>query len=198
MDSDALARLLYLGLLGGVIGGYFLLSNRHRMGAMAQQASIWGLIFVGVVAGYGLWSDIRQDVMPRQAVFTETGPGGAARIEVPRAADGHYYLTLQISGTPVNFIVDTGASDVVLSREDAQRIGLEPDSLTYLGRAGTANGMVRTARVVLNDVRLGPLQDDRLTAWVSQGDMPGSLLGMAYLDRFGRIEIANGRLVLLP
>lgn len=195
MDSDALARLLYLGLLGGVIGGYFLLSNRHRLGAMAQQGAIWGLIFVGVVAGYGLWSDIRQDVMPRQAVFTD---GAAPRIEVPRAADGHYYLTLQIDGTPVNFMVDTGASDVVLSREDARRVGLDPDDLTYLGRAGTANGMVRTARVTLNDVRLGPFQDDRLTAWVSEGEMPGSLLGMAYLDRFGRIEIAGGRLVLSP
>lgn len=195
MDSDAVARLLYLGLLGGVIGGYFLLSNRRRLGAMAQQGAIWGLIFVGVVAGYGLWSDIRQDVMPRQAVFTD---GAAPRIEVPRAADGHYYLTLQIDGTPVNFMVDTGASDVVLSREDARRVGLDPDELTYLGRAGTANGMVRTARVTLNDVRLGPFQDDRLTAWVSEGEMPGSLLGMAYLNRFGRIEIAGGRLVLSP
>lgn len=198
MDSDAIARLLYLCLLGGVIGGYFLLSNRHRMGAMAQQAAIWGLIFVGAVAGYGLWSDIRQDVLPRQAVFSEAGPEGAAHIEVPRSADGHYYLSLQISGTPVNFIVDTGASDVVLSRDDAQRIGLAPDTLTYLGRAGTANGMVRTARVTLRDVRLGPLQDDRLTAWVSEGEMPGSLLGMAYLDRFDRIEIAGGRLILWP
>jgi aspartyl protease family protein len=194
MDGDAVARLLYLGLLGGVIGGYFLLNNRHRLGAMAQQAAIWGLIFVGVVAGYGLWSDIRRDVMPRQAVFTEDG--GAPRIEAPRAADGHYYLTLEISGTPVTFVVDTGASDVVLSREDARRVGINPDDLSYLGRAGTANGMVRTARVTLNDVRLGPIQDDRLTAWVSQGEMPGSLLGMAYLDRFGRIEIADGRLVL--
>lgn len=196
MDGDALARLLYLGLLGGVIGGYFLLNNRRRLGVMAQQAAIWGLIFVGVVAGYGLWSDIRRDVLPRQAVFTGDGPQGEIRIDAPRAPDGHYYLTLDISGAPVTFIVDTGASDVVLSREDARRVGIDPDDLTYLGRAGTANGMVRTARVTLNDVRLGPIHDDRLTAWVSQGEMPGSLLGMAYLDRFDRIEIADGRLVL--
>lgn len=195
MDDDTLARLLYLGLLGGAIGGYFLLANRDRLGRVAQQAAVWGLIFVGVIAGYGLWSDIRRDLVPYQAVFSE-GAGGAPRIEAPRAADGHYYLTLDIGGTPVRFIVDTGASDVVLSREDAARIGIDPDSLTYLGRAGTANGMVRTARVTLKDVRLGPLEDARLTAWVSEGEMPGSLLGMSYLERFDRIEIAEGRLIL--
>lgn len=193
MDGDSTARLIYLGLLGAVIGGYFLVANRQNLGRMAQQASIWGLIFVGVMAGYGLWNDIRSDIRPQQAVFSAPGE---TRIEVPRAQDGHYYLTLRISDTPVTFIVDTGASDVVLSREDAARLGLNPADLTYLGRAGTANGMVRTARVTLTDVRLGTIHDPHLTAWVSNGQMPGSLLGMAYLERFNRIEIAGDRLVL--
>ncbi|MBC7153534.1 MAG: TIGR02281 family clan AA aspartic protease [Rhodobacteraceae bacterium] len=193
MGDDTTARLIYLGLLGAVIGGYFLVANRHNLGRMAQQASIWGLIFVGVAAGYGLWADIRSDIRPQQAVFSAPGE---TRIEVPRAQDGHYYLTLQIAGTPVTFIVDTGASDVVLSREDAERLGLDPGNLAYLGRAGTANGTVHTARVTLSDVRLGAIHDPRLTAWVSQGEMPGSLLGMAYLQRFTRIEIAGDRLLL--
>lgn len=193
MDGDSTARLIYLGLLGAVIGGYFVIANRRNLGQMAQQASIWGLIFVGAMAGYGLWNDIRSDIRPQQAVFSNEG---ATRIEVPRAQDGHYYLTLEIGGKPVTFIVDTGASDVVLSQQDAARLGLNPANLTYLGRAGTANGTVRTARVTLTDVRLGSLVDPHLTAWVSNGEMPGSLLGMAYLERFNRIEIAGDRLVL--
>lgn len=191
MAAEDLPRLVYLVLLLAVVGGYFLVENRKRLGRTAQQAAIWGLIFVGVIAGYGLWSDIRSTVMPRQSVFAEAG-----RIEVPRAPDGHYYLVLDIDGTPVRFIVDTGATDVVLSAEDARRVGIDPGSLDYLGRAGTANGVVRTARVRLDNVTLGPLTDDRLTAWVSAGEMPGSLLGMAYLDRFERIEIARDRMVL--
>ena len=55
------------------------------------------------------------------------------------AADGHYYLSVDINGAPVNFVVDTGATDLVLTRKDAARVGLDPDSLIYQGRANTAN-----------------------------------------------------------
>lgn len=196
MDGDSFGRLTYLALLGAVIAGYLILENRQRLARIAQQAVIWGLIFIGIIAVFGLWSDIRTTVFPQQAVFTDGAQSGAGRIEVPRSPDGHYYLTLKIDGTAVNFIVDTGATDVVLSREDALRLGIDLNELNFLGRAGTANGMVRTARVTLRDVRLGPVNDARLTAWVSDGEMPGSLLGMAYLERFDRIEIARNRLIL--
>ena len=60
----------------------------------------------------------------------------------------------------------------------------------------TANGIVRTARVTLNDVRLGNIQDAAVSAYVNEAEMDGSLLGMDYLSRFERIEIARGRLIL--
>ncbi len=190
MTGDDYASLLYLGLLGAVIGGYFLISNRHRMGQVAQQAAIWGLIFVGVVAIAGMWSDISDDLMPRQNYV------GEGRIEVPRGFDGHYHLTLGINGVDVPFVVDTGATDIVLTRQDAARAGIDPDALAYLGRARTANGEVRLARVSLDEVRLGDMADREVTASVNAGEMAGSLLGMSYLQHFGRIEIANDRLIL--
>ena len=64
-------RLIYLVLMGSVIGGYFFISHRDRLGEMARQAILWGLIFLGVIAGYGLWSDIRDDIVPRQAVIAD-------------------------------------------------------------------------------------------------------------------------------
>jgi aspartyl protease family protein len=146
------------------------------------------MIFVGVIAGYGLWGDIRSSITPQQQISGE-------RIEVPRAADGHYYLTLTIAGTKVPFMVDTGASNVVLTRADARRLGIDPDVLNYFGEANTANGVVRTARVKLTDVELGPVKDAVLTAYVNDGEMDGSLLGMDYLGRF-RIEIAGDRMIL--
>ncbi len=191
MSGDQIERLVYLGLLGTAVAGYFIAANRRRLGELARHAMLWGLIFVGVIAGFGLWSDIRDDVIPRQSVVAD-----GSRIEVPRAFDGHYYLTLSLNGTPVQFVVDTGASEIVLSQEDARRIGLDPATLIYSGSAGTANGVVRTARVTLEQVALGPVVDHRVPAWVNQGEMSGSLLGMTYLQRFDRIEIADGRLVL--
>lgn len=189
MDGDTLARLGYLALLALAVGGYLVVEHRGKMGAMLRTASAWGLIFVGVAAGYGLWSDMRSDFTPRQAVFQGN------QIEVPRARDGHYYLILDIAGTPVEFMIDTGASNVVLSSDDARRLGIKRDGLIFVGRAQTANGTVRTARVQLSDVSVGPVHDARLDAWVTDGDLGMSLLGMDYLGLF-RIEIAGDRLVL--
>ncbi|EYD73715.1 Transporter [Limimaricola hongkongensis DSM 17492] len=190
MSPDNLASLAYLGLLGAAIAGWFLVQNRDRLGQVAQQAAVWTLIFIGAIAAAGLWSDIRDEAVPRQTMI------GAEGIEVPQARDGHYYLTLAINGVPVDFVVDTGATDMVLGREDARRAGIDPETLDYFGSATTANGTVRTARVTLDSVALGGIEDENITAVVTDGDLAGSLLGMGYLRLFGRLEIENGTLVL--
>lgn len=193
MDTDITARLIYLVLLAVAVAGSLFMSARAQAGTMARNAATWGLIFVGLLAGYALWSDVRSVVVPSRAVVATDGT-----ISARRGDDGHFHLTLKVGGTKVRFLVDTGASDVVLAQDDARRLGIDPEGLRYFGRAATANGTVRTARVTLRDVRLGPVRVDRLGASVSEGEMPGSLLGMAFLDRFARIEIAGDRLILHP
>jgi aspartyl protease family protein len=116
-------------------------------------------------------------------------------VEVPRAEDGHYYLTLAINGTEVPFMVDTGASGMVLAGRDAERLGIDPESLAFLGEATTANGVVRTARVTLPTVELGPFRNVDFRAFVTEGELDQSLLGMDYLGQF-RMEFAGGKLVL--
>lgn len=190
MSEYDIGRLAYLILLGTAVGGYFLAQNRENLGKSAQQAMVWGLIFVGVIAGFGLWSDIRDDVAPRQSV------AGAGIIEVPRSFDGHYYLNLQLNGKTVNFVVDTGATSVVLTQSDAKRIGIDLNDLVYSGTANTANGVVRTARARVNQVQLGDISDRDVAVFVNEGEMDGSLLGMSYLQRFEKIEIAGDRLIL--
>lgn len=190
MNGDQIANLLYLMLLGSAIAGWFFVQNRDRMGQTLQQAAIWGFIFLGTIAAVGLWSDIRSNVASLQTV---TGGGD---VSVPRSADGHYYLSLDIDGTPVRFVVDTGASEMVLSTADARRIGIDPTGLDFLGSANTANGIVRTAPVTLDRVALEGIVDRDVRAWVNQGDMRESLLGMGYLNRFARLEFADDRLLL--
>jgi aspartyl protease family protein len=189
MDGETLARIGYLAVILVALGGWALVEFRQRMGQALRMGLAWGLIFLGVAAGYGLWSDIRQDALPRQMV-SDTGA-----VEVPQAADGHYYLTLAINGTEVPFMVDTGASGMVLSLDDAERLGIDPDSLRFLGEAQTANGVVRTATVTLPQVELGPFRTENFRAFVNGGEMDGSLLGMDYLRQF-RMEFADGRLIL--
>ncbi|THD82971.1 TIGR02281 family clan AA aspartic protease [Aliigemmobacter aestuarii] len=189
MDEFDIGRLAYLLILLVAVGGWVMVEYRGRIGFALRSAMAWGLIFLGVLAGYGLWSDISRTVMPMQQVRQD------GSIEVPRGSDGHYHLTLTIDGTEIPFLVDTGATNVVLSQADARRLGIDPETLPYMGLAETANGTVRTAAVTLSDVALPPFHDPSLRAYVTDGQMDGSLLGMDYLGRF-RIEIAGDRMIL--
>ena len=164
MDGDDYGRLIYLGLLLAAVAGWGLSEYRGRMGQGLRAFLAWGLIVVGLMAGYGLWQDIRHDVMPSQVAHADA-------VEIPRAADGHYYITLMIDGQPMEFMADTGASGVVLSKADAERLGINLADLVYAGQSQTANG------------------------FVNEGDMDGSLLGMEYLSRYA-IEITGDQMIL--
>lgn len=190
MTTDQIMQLTYLGLLGGVIAASYLLSQRGQMGKTLQQASIWGLIFLGGIAAVGLWGDISHSLTPRQSVQTD----GAVRL--PRQADGHFYAELDVNGRPLTFMVDTGATQIVLSEADAVRAGLPVDSLRYLGQASTANGIVATANVTLDSVTLGGVTLPDVRAVVNGGPMSGSLLGMSYLRQFRSIQIEDDTLIL--
>ena len=192
MSGDQIGNLIYLVLLGGVLVSWFFVQGRASLGKTMQQMAAWALIFVGVIAVFGLWSDIRGTVMPQQMVVG----GEEGRIELPRAPDGHYYVTLQINGTPTRFVVDTGATSVVLTRSAAERAGIDVDSLHFLSAAMTANGKVQTAPVTLDTVEFGPFADQRVAAYVNAGDMQNSLLGMTYLDRYSSLQISGGKMVL--
>ncbi len=190
-DTFDTANLVYLIVLGCAVMAWFFAANRNSMGKTMQHAAVWGLIFIGVVAAVGLWDDIRATVAPRQSISADQG-----RIELPRAPDGHYYLAAEVNGAPVRFVVDTGASDIVLSREDAIAAGLHPDDLNFTGQASTANGIVRTAPVRLDTLAVGGISDRGVRAVVNSGELRESLLGMGYLERFTSVQITGGKLVL--
>ncbi|KIC26541.1 MULTISPECIES: retropepsin-like aspartic protease family protein [unclassified Leisingera] len=191
MGEYEIGRFIYLIILLVAVGSWVFVQNRQSIGKTLQMFAVWGFIFLGVIASYGLWEDIRQTVRPQQSVAMDAG-----RVEVPRSPDGHYYLTLEVNGAPVEFLVDTGASQVVLNERDAQSAGIDTGNLAYLGRASTANGEVRTASVWVDEISLGGITDTDLRVWVNQGELDQSLLGMGYLQRWSSIEIRNGALVL--
>ena len=184
------SRLIYLGLLLAVIGGFLVTEFRRDAGSASRGVIAWGLIFVGLVAAAGLWEDIRRDVLPRQEMITPT------RIEVPLGTDGHFHLTAQVNDVPVRFVVDTGASALALGPRDAERAGIDLARLAYAGQAQTANGIVPTATVRLDSVRIGEIEDHGVAAMVIRGDIDRSLMGMDYLRRFARVGFEGDVLVL--
>ena len=188
MPEDTIMRLVYLGLLLATLAGWAMVELRKGLGRSVKMILAWGMVFLGLMAVYGLWGDITRGMRPSQQV-------GAEAVTLPRAEDGHYYARLQVNGKDILFLVDTGASDVVLTQRDARKLGIDPDSLAYLGQAFTANGPVRTARVTLQDLRFGPFFEQSLPATVNEGAMEGSVLGMSYLGQF-QITMSNDQMVM--
>jgi len=85
---------------------------------------------------------------------------------------------------------------MVLTKEDAQRAGIDLADLQFYGRASTANGEVRTAPVRIDQISIGGIRDADVRAFVNEGEMFQSLLGMSYLQRWDRLEISDGQMVL--
>ena len=98
----------------------------------------------------------------------------------------------------VTFLVDTGATDVVLAPDDAQRIGCDMANLKFTQFAETANGTVRGAPVTLQSLIIGPIDITGMPATVNGAEMSDSLLGMAFLNRLSGWRVENGVLTLEP
>ena len=113
-----------------------------------------------------------------------------------RARDGHFYVDADVNGARIRFLVDTGATYVALSPEDARSAGLRIFESDYTGQSSTANGVTRVAPVTLRQVELDQLQLFDVRAVVLEKPMPVSLLGMSFLSRLQGYETRNDELVL--
>lgn len=189
MDGDMVARLIYLGLLAAAVGGWAMVEMRGRLSQSLRYLLIWGFVAMGLIAGYGLWADVQRGLIGGQAV----AEGGT--ITLPRAADGHFYVDLMVEGQTITFLVDTGASAMVLTKADVARLGIDPEALDFGGLAQTANGAVRTAAITLREVTLGPHTDRDFQANVNAGDLDISLLGMTYLSLY-RFSVVGDQMKL--
>ena len=191
MEEYDSARLIYLSILAAVILSSVLMTRKAGFGKLAYQSGVWLLIFTGVVAAVAGWQNIRQ-AGPLYLVQSQEG----GQIIIPKQRDGHFHLKLIINDKPIEFLVDTGASEIVLNQKDAQKLGFEAETLDYWAYANTANGKVRLAPIRLESISLGHYKDKNVKATVNEGDMQTSLLGMRYLNKFSAIEIKQNQMIL--
>jgi aspartyl protease family protein len=116
-------------------------------------------------------------------------------IELQRNPDGHFYAEVRINETYVHMLVDTGASVIALSRNDAQSAAI-PTSIGMNDVVGAgADGVVRGEIVRLDNVELGPLSAQGLDAVIlNSGEQ--SLLGQSFLKKFSSVEIHGDKMIL--
>lgn len=143
----------------------------------------------------------------RPAEAVAQGPGASADAAAPaqgdpasvvKSADGNYWADAVVDGHAVHFLVDTGASAVSLTTEDAQRLGYAPQSLSYSYQVSTANGPTLAAKVKLESVTVAGAEVRDVDAFVIQNGLPTSLLGMTYLGRLSQFEATPNALILRP
>lgn len=121
----------------------------------------------------------------------------ASSAEITADPLGHFVTTAEIEHTTIKVLVDTGASAVALSYEDAEEAGLSPRTLTYDVPVSTANGTVDAARVVLDRVEIGNvLVRDVEGIVLPKGAYDGTLLGMSFLNKLSRFKVEDGTLYL--
>lgn len=135
---------------------------------------------------------------PVRAAAAPPPPAAEGRdARLAKAADGHYWAEALVDGRHVRFLVDTGATVVALTLDDARRLGLTKD-LVFDHAATTASGPVRAARVKLASVSVSGAKVADVDALVVEKGLQTSLLGMSYLGRLSRIEATPTAMVLRP
>ena len=122
----------------------------------------------------------------------------AAASQIVKASDGHYWAEADVDGRAVRFLVDTGATAVALTADDARRLGLDPSRLDYRVDVTTADGKTRAAQVKLRHITIAGARVENVDALVLEKGLQVSLLGMSYLGRLSSFEATRTSLILKP
>ena len=139
-------------------------------------------------------TDVR---LARHAAEQPREPSTSRSLTVDGDRRGHFKVEARIDGRYLDFIVDTGASLVVLRESDAARVGLRPMPRDYNAAVSTANGRIKAARTRLDRVEVGGITVYDVQALVLPDEaLAQNLLGVSFLSRLKRYEVADGRLVL--
>ena len=187
-------------------------------GLLGQTARNMGILVVGclLIAGalghFGRTGDGRTgDAGPEPAAQARQAPEPAPEPPVSQAAqsdatgdelivragpNGHFMVDAVVDGVEIRFLVDTGASSVVLTAEDAERLGYRLDGLEYSDRYQTANGEILGAPVILPELRIGDLEIEDVRSSVIRAPLSTSLLGMTFLSRLESFEVRDEALIL--
>lgn len=198
--ADRMEVIRLVSLLGFLvlIGGGVLWHVRARPGTALRQAGIWIAIGLALLLGYsyreelaGLRARLAGELLPQQGMAV-----GENAMAFRAGAHGHFEVEARVGGVPVLFLVDTGASEVVLSPADARRLGYDPERLSYTRLYRTANGVVRGAPIRLAAIEIGAIRVADVAASVNEAPMGRSLLGMTFLGRLSGYEVRGDTLTL--
>ncbi len=176
-----------------------------------REAGLWAVALGAGFAGVYYFEDLRGFVSDTSRVAAtayqdtrlsaaqrDTSDGFERSVTLRAERNGHFFARAHINGRPIAVLVDTGATGIALSYEDARRLGLQPHDADYTQQMRTANGISRTAPITLDRVRIGDVEARNLRGMVAAPDaLHITLLGMEFIRRLSRFELRGNELVLV-
>ena len=169
-----------------------------RTSTLARNAAIW-LAIIGVLAlGYAYRNELtdagqrlQAEIFPDHAVSAKPH-----EMVILPDADGQFAIMGSVNGQAIRFVIDTGASRIVLSPDDAAKLGVDVGALKFSHPVATANGAGAGADFKLASLQVGAARFTDVDASINRVPMDGSLLGMTFLKRFESVEVRDGRMFL--
>jgi aspartyl protease family protein len=155
------------------------------------------LAILGVGVMLGAVMPARDPSAAGQAEAVAAGSREPVVTRLPRQRNGHFYVHATVNGQLVRFLVDTGATTVALTTEDADRIGhkVSPSSFEIVGEG--AGGPVRGQRLMIDSVEIEGKRVTNVRGVVLEG-LGQSLLGQNYLSRMGSVEMTADEMIIRP
>lgn len=197
-ESDTASLVYSLMLL--VLVGSALVSRTLPIGQTVKMALGW----VGIFALIFLLVSFRPEMkLIWQRITGELGLASAPAVSgepmtLRKGEDGHFWVTAEVNGRPMRFMVDSGATFTAISTEAARAAGIAPSGLGLKTVIETANGMVEADRATIADLRVGSLAMRDHDVLISDGLGDTNLLGMNFLSELESWRVEGSSMILVP
>jgi aspartyl protease family protein len=197
MTGDDSMRLVYALILLAFVASS-LISHRLPIKQTFKYALAWmGIFAVGILIfsfkaeGLAIWSRVTTAISPEKPRVS----GQEVRVDV--GDDGHFRIEAQINRHPVNFLIDTGATNSTMSRRNATAAGVDISDAGFGVIVQTANGMTTMRRARAESIVIGPIKRDDQPLWISEDD-DLNVLGMSFLTSLTSWRVEGKTMILTP
>ena len=200
MDNNEWVNILYLMLLLAFIASSIFTRGNMPFLKAVKYFSIWAAIAMFIIILYSFRFDFLEVKTRLVGVLNPSHiqVNSSDKIIINMSYGNHFYANVKVNNQNIRFMIDTGATDMVLSLRDAKKAGINIAKLIFNKPYQTANGISYGASVVLKDVKFGNLNLKNVRASVNSADMGVSLLGMSFLRNFKKYEFYQNKLILTP
>lgn len=200
--NDDFASAAYLSIFGVVLAAG-LLGSGIPLNHMMRNIAIWVVIILGLVTGFqyqyelgNIANRVTAGLIPGNAI-SGSDAEGIQTVSIGQSANGHYEVNALVNDQRVRFMIDTGASTIVLTQADASKAGIDIRGLRYTVPVSTANGRTMAAYVELQEIKIGAITRQNLRALVAQdGQLDVSLLGMNFMNSLSGYKVQRDQLIM--